>query len=189
MNILSNYAGKLADLGQLYVIIGIAVSVILAFFAFKLMRIELIALGAFVGYQIGATTLAPIFNISNGEMIFGIVCAVVGAIIALSAYKLTIFICAGVGAYIGALAILPSLNLGLEGTILTVVAVVVAIVCAFIVLKLFKLLLIIATSLGGMIFASTLVFNLIGVTSPIVAIIVGALLGLLALRAQYKMAK
>ncbi len=193
MEILNQYAGEILKLDQLYMFIVAAAGILLAFLAFKLLRIELLAAGAGVGYYLGSTLLAPALadtlklNIDLA-LILGIVCAVIGGLICLFARKFAILVGAGVGAYLLLKAVLPTYLGSMNATLQIVICVVAAIVCAFIIRALFKLLFVIVTSFGCMTIATTTLFYAItgGYNLHLVAAIVGLVLGLIAMISQFK---
>lgn len=187
-------------------IIAVLILVALAFFSYFLFKksVELagaISLGVF-GYYFSIYIVfgANGGNIINGvdvASIIGFACAILGAIIAHSVYKLAIFSSGAAIGYMLGSVILAEIsrlsdnlyavtNPAIVATISTVLSMVLG--CLF--LMAFKPLYIGTTSVGGMVAASYLLISSVFVDQTIgrdiTALVVGVLLGVVAIIYQYK---
>lgn len=177
-------------------IVGLA---IVAFFGFKLLRIELVIAGAIIGYSIGSTTLVALVGDSitgvNIALILGIVCAVIGVLLSAKVYRLMIFVYGGLIGYVVGTVLFPGMVAGFTSlpvsaeTLVTVMSVVVGIIFAFVIYRLFKPLYIISTSIFGMLCVGTLTLALISggnETASGIGAIVGLVIGVFAMIHQFK---
>ncbi len=181
-------------------LIGMAVGLmLLAFFGFKLLRIELVLTGILLGYSLGYDTFGAMVGDSisgvNIALILGIVCAVVGALLAAKVYRFMIFLIGGLTGFAVGSALFPSLVDGFgslpvsEDTLVLIMSIVVAIILAFIIYKLFKPLYIVFTSLvGGFLSLGILSIAIFGENDSLISIfaIAGLVVGVFAMIYQFK---
>lgn len=171
-----------------------------AFFSFKFVKVEIVLSGIVSGYVLGADTIAVALGDripASAGPILGIVLAIFFGLIAIKLYKAIIYLCGAVmGACIG--YIIPyflflQFELDVVGIIVGVIlAIVCAIIGAKLLMKCFKPYYIVMTSLVGMVSAlECLAMLIFPLDSPVALpmIIVGLVLSVFAMKAQFKMNK
>lgn len=192
------------------VALSLVISLILiAFYSYRVFKLELAAAGAMLFGNIGYSMLAPLIFRSlptpegvNLYAIVGVICAIVGAAVMASVHKLAIFaVGGGVGFLLGQtvysviLEKAPELSEGFLGTEVGfyVVAGSTALAVAVLMLLLFKPIFIILTSVGGMYFATLTVVQLVypgiytlGDTGELATLALGGILGICAAAKQFK---
>lgn len=192
----------LADLGvagiPATIIIAVALT-LFALFSFKLYKLSLHLIGAaLLGYP-GYVYLAPILaeKLSMTEPWFNIAvavgCAIIGAIVMVWLQKFAIFIVgAGIGYFLGGFLNTVVISI-IEEPFLAefpgslIVPIVAAVIFGIIAKKIFKPLFILGTATLSMMTVSRLLLALIPMEiSPIIAIAVGVVLGILCSVFQFK---
>lgn len=171
-----------------------------AFFSFRLLKLEIVIMGASVGYSLGSVELAALVGDAitgvNIGVILGVVCAILCAILSVKLYKLCVFISGGIVGYGLGTALFPSLVDGfgvlpIEPELLvTIMSAVVAIILAFVIYKIFKPFYIIITSIASMFLAGSMAAMLLfngDETAIGVGAMVGLVLGVFAMVKQFKM--
>ncbi len=190
------------------VILAIAITCILmAFYSYRIFRIEISVAGSIGLGFVGYTVLAPLVLRGiqaegvNLQAVIGIVCAVIGWFAAYKLYKLAIFLCGAflgysLGAFLTALLAvkLPEVTFFNSSTGVIVISAICAAIAGILFVTLFKAVYILLTSIGGMILAAMLagssVCNL--ATAPVASVIllmIGLLTGIVATVYQFKHAE
>ncbi len=196
--------------GSFLGVIGVCVVlVLLAFYSYRILRVELSASAAIGGGALGYLVIAPLV-LSNIQglpegidfaAIIGIVCAILGWIIAWALHKLAIFLVgAGGGFYAGSFVYLfvalkwPEVEFLQSSAFFWIVSGILALAAGIIFVYLFKPLYILVTSVGGVTGAAYLLgasvfgaqVNEVQYLAPVLA--VGAIFGTVAAVVQFKKA-
>ena len=178
--------------------IGFIIGCLLAaFFSFRFFKLNIVLIGAFLGFSFGSEDLGMLVSDRidgfNASLVLGIACALVFAILAPKFYKLCIYLLGGIiGGVIGFM-LTRSILLALD-TATVLIMIPVALVFAFLGAKLlyrfFKPYLIISSSLIGSICAATITATLIFGENEVVTglfAVLGLILSIVAMRAQFRM--
>ena len=172
----------------------IAGALLIAFFGIRLLKLTVMAAAGYAGFILGMNYIGPflIEYIGDYSLPIGIICAVVLAILAIGFFRFALKLmacipCAGVG-FLVPYILIPNQDVGLiVGIVLAVIA------SAFLtkwVLKCFKLVLIIETSVMGGYFAACAFVMLLPVaTTFVVPLIITIAIAASAFGVQYKMNK
>jgi hypothetical protein len=183
--------------------------ILIAFYSYRVFKIELAAAGAMIFGNIGYSMLAPLIFRSmptpegvNLYAIVGVICAIIGAAVMASVHKLAIFAVGGACGFLLGQTVYsvilekaPGLSEGFLGTEMGyyVVAGSTALAVAVLMLLLFKPLFIIVTSVGGMYLATLTVVHLVypgiytlGDIGELATLALGGILGITAAIKQFK---
>ncbi len=197
----------LASIPAIGALIVIGVCLLLAFFSYKIFKFCLVLAGAVGGFFLGSTLISPIMSAYlNIEMeylpiIVGVVCAVILGILAIALHKLFIFLSGAAAGWLllsGVAYMLAEMiydaagGLPIDESVLSLLLTgVFAIIIGLITVWLFKVLYIITTSLANAISAAFIAaFTWLSdmmPTSVYIALGVGAVIGVFAMIAQFKM--
>ena len=175
----------------------------MAFFSYKLLKLEIVFSGISLGFSFGHDVLGMAIGESiegfNVSIVLGIVCAILFALLSIKVYKAFIYLYGGIiGASIGLMFPMLVLEAFLDSAIIPVI---VGIVCAIALAvpfaklfykKIFKPFYILASSLVGMMYTAMLVAYLIfgdDISVLAVSMIVGIILAIPAAIFQFKINK
>ena len=183
-------------------LIVVPVFMVMAFFGFKMFKLETILYGIIFGYIIGENIALALFSgvISwpYFSMVVGIVFAIIGGIISIFVHKFSIFLTGFGHGYMFAtsvVTILFSNVLSAETLELATIVIssIVGAVCGYFFLKYHKQLIIISTSFIYPYVSLLCVDLVISINNPeimsigvIISVILGTILGILAMRWQFK---
>ena len=189
----AQYSATELNIAFVALIIG---SLFAAFFGFRFFKLTLILSGASYGYTFGTVTLGMFIGdlglAGNLVEIFGIVCAVIFAILMPKFYKALIYFTGGIfGAMLGFVvpyATLVAFDLEMAGIIVgLIVAILVTAPSARFLYRIFKPYIIFSTSLCGMVLAFVYLSMMIfGANETMLGlfVLIGAVLSVFAMKAQ-----
>ncbi len=165
---------------------------LLAFFGYKLLKIESMILGAALGFGLGYSLLGPLVtDLVQGvdlAIILGLACMVILALLAFKIYKALLVI---VGAAFGfSIPLIIMFAFEVEPVIIYIVSAVIGVIAGFLTLKLFKPIYIFSSSMYGMMLVfvslSLLIFK-DNVVALLIAELLGFGFGIFAMVKQFKM--
>ena len=191
-------------------VVGLSVMlVLLAFYSYRILKLEISVSAAIGCASLGYFTLAPILlekipTLPEGinlSAITGIACAILGWILAWLLHKVAIFLIGAVGGFYAGMMIFsyvtskwPGVEFFFTDAFFWIVTGVVALLAGILFIYLFKFLYIFTTAFGGMLAVSYLlglsIFggNLMEMPYLIPTLAVGAIFGIVAMVVQYKKA-
>ncbi len=181
-------------------IVSIFLSLVLAFFSYKILRLVLMLTGALEGFFLGSGIVAAFlenrFGWQNIDMVCGIVCAIVLALLALALYRFFIFLSSMAVGYTLTLPLSAMIadilgGIPLDPALLTsIISLVFGLIIALIVLLLFKPVYIIVTSITFSLLAPMIaifVWLEPSMLYLIIGAVVGLIVGIFAAIGQFKM--
>ena len=184
-----------------------ALSILIAFFGYKFFKVLLVIGGAIgAGFAVSSYLIPaiidklpeiPLIKLSDIIIVVG---AALGALLGFTARKVCVFLGSGAGGYFLAHGVLyqyiflvvPENFKFMENPIIKIaISVLFAIIFACICERFFKLIFILATSMGGLAVAALFLANLVlidmGLTAAYIALGAGAAIGIAAVVVQFKM--
>ena len=198
--------------GSFLLLVGICISlVLLAFYSYRILKLELSISAALGGGYLGYLFLAPLVLAPFADtlpenidfaVVVGVACVVLGWILAWVLYKVAVFLLGAAVGFLGgyyAFIILalkfPEISFLSEDVFFWIITVLCALIAGALFVCLFKFLYIFTTSFGGMVGAAYLLgLSMFGLSAhepmylyPTLG--VGAVLGLIAMIVQYKKAE
>ena len=178
------------------------VSLMMALFGFKLLKIAIVSMGFLAGYVIGAGQIPLLIGDSiqmdSLPLILGLLMATVLGLLATKFYKLVVFIVSFFSSYIACSAVIYSMgNIPASRSLLfSIIAILFSIIVAYLACKFFKPLYIVECSVGGMVtFVTIVALPLELIKSGLVDTIsipltlIGLVLGIFAAIRQFKRCK
>ena len=194
----------------LFVLIYCLALVLTAFYSYRILKLELSISAALAGGYFGYLLLAPLIlaNIADTLpegidfcVVIGVVCAILGWVLALVLHKVAVFLIGAAGGFYGGLCLaqliaehVPDVEFLQSEIFIWIIAGLCAILAGVIFVCLFKFLYIFITAFGGSVAAAYLLgISMFGLNAhepmylyPTLG--VGAVLGLIAMIVQYKKA-
>ena len=184
-------------------LVVVPVFMVMAFFGFKMFKLETILYGIVFGYVIGeslATTfLTDLISWDYTHVAAGIVFAIIGCLISIFIYKFSIFLTGfGHGYMIGGLIAssilhITNSNADTRELVTIILSTVIGAVCGFFFLKYYKQIIIVSTSFAYPFISLLCVDLVISINNPeimalgmVVSLVLGAVLGIVAMRWQFK---
>ena len=176
----------------------------MAFFSYKLLKLEIVFSGISLGFSFGHDVLGMAIGESiegfNVSIVLGIVCAILFALLAIKVYKALIYLYGGlIGALLGFAVPMALISAFVDFAIIPII---VGIVCAIAVAvpfaklfykKIFKPFYILASSFAGMMFTAMFAAYLIlgndDISVLAVSMLVGLILAIPAMIFQFKINK
>ncbi len=184
-------------------LVVVPVFMVMAFFGFKMFKLETFLYGIVFGYVIGeslATTfLTDLISWDYTHVVAGIVFAIIGGLVSIFIYKFSIFLTGfGHGYVIGgsiasSILYITNSDADTRELVTIILSTVIGAVCGFFFLKYYKQIIIVATSFAYPFISLLCVDLVISINNPeimalgmVVSLILGAVLGIVAMRWQFK---